>query len=96
MGMCKKRKGAGKKREHKKGQIFSHTQVSLETKEKREGTEDNDTRKKQDFSTKVNSNADEKVKDGRKSQRKTPYTSSFPILLDISFHCSIHKKKLGI
>jgi hypothetical protein len=82
MGMCKK----GRKGNMKKGQIFSHTQVSLETKKKKiDGIEDNDTRKKQDFSTKVNSNADEKVKDGKKSQRKKPDTSSFPILLDISF-----------
>lgn len=36
--------------------------------------EENDIRREQDFSAKVNSNADKKLKKEKKSQRKTPHT----------------------
>ena len=75
-GVCKNRKKGkqrGKKKENmKKKGIFPYTEVSFQIK-KEKMLEENDTRREQDFSAKVNSNADKKLKKKKKkSQRKSP------------------------
>ena len=68
----KKGKQRGKEeREYEKKGIFPYTEVSFQIK-KEKMLEENDTRREQDFSAKVNSNADKKLKKKKKSQRKSP------------------------